>query len=123
MNRFLKQLAGATGFLKTTIVGGDHVPSVSVDLPTSFTVFQVTVGVTEVQLTGTSTPVKAGTILKADPANTGVIYVILHSGTTSTGFPLSAGDPLPVNFVNNLNAIYLIASVASQKLACIAGLP
>jgi hypothetical protein len=116
---------------RVTVVGGETMPNVVVDgtapttvapaLPTAFVHMQPTIGTTAVRLTATVTPVKGMPIVKADPANTGIVYVINSAaGTIATGFPLSAGDVLPVS-IDDLSKLYFIASAASQKVAVVAG--
>ena len=63
---------------------------------------------------------KTQPIVKADALNGGIVYVIVTGGTTSTGFALAAGEAVPVA-VDDLNKIYLIASIAAQKVSALAG--
>lgn len=88
-------------------------------LPTAFTTIQKTVGTTAVQLTATPTPVKSQPFIRPDPANTGVVVVITGSGKVLTdGMFVGDGVFVPVD---DLSKIWLIASVASQKVSVIAG--
>lgn len=91
-----------------------------VDLPTAYVTLQVTVNTSAVQLTATPTPVKTQPQVKADPANLGVVYVIVAAGTTSTGYPLAAGEVALVP-VDDLSKVWLIATTAAQKAAALAG--
>lgn len=54
-------------------------------------------------------------ILKAHPSNTGIVYVGNSSVSSSTGFPLSAGDAVLVD-AGNLNELYFDASANAQKI-------
>ena len=59
-------------------------------------------------------------LVKAMPANTGIMYVGRHSdGTISatTGYPLSAGDQVPFENVDNLAQIMVDASVSGEIVA------
>lgn len=56
-------------------------------------------------------------VFKANPGNSGVIYLGKDSTvTTATGFPLAAGDVLTLD-VDNANRVWAIASDAGQDLA------
>jgi hypothetical protein len=90
-------------------------------LPTAFTTVQKTVGTSAVQLTATATPCASMPVLKADPSNTGVVYIITSAaGTAATGLALGPGEAVPVP-IDDLAKVWLIASAASQKVAAIAG--
>lgn len=72
------------------------------------------------QITSTSFTCKFGVTLKADIANTGIIYVgnsDVTAGTTAAtdGFPLSAGETITLE-VNNPNLLYAIASTNNQTI-------
>ena len=62
--------------------------------------------------------------LKAATDNTGVIYVgpagvtrpVGSSDSTTTGFPLSAGQVLPLDGEGNLKSIYFIGTAATDDL-------
>lgn len=75
---------------------------------------QITVGATVVQ--GDDTGTSGEFWIKAHPDNAGVVYIGDSEVTTSTGFPLSASEPIPLK-LSNLNTIYFIASEANQKVA------
>lgn len=123
MNKFLRQLAGATGFIKTTISGGDHVPSVNIDglpLPSAYATAQATIGTSVVQITAVSTPIKTVPVVVTDPDNTGNVVVTQAGGTAASGVTLGKGQALLVP-VDNLNKIWVVGSTASQKVAVIAG--
>jgi hypothetical protein len=91
-------------------------------LPSAYTTLQLTVGTSAVRLTATATPVCAMPVLKTDPANTGVVYLISSAaGTAATGVALGAGDGLPVP-IDDLSKLWFIASAAGQKIAVVAGL-
>lgn len=82
------------------------------------------IGTDAVQLTTTDTPVRYRLIVRADPSNTGVVYLGLSSGVTANtadttdGIPLRAGESivLPNVLVDNATDVYLIGSAASQKV-------
>lgn len=71
--------------------------------------------------------VRTGVRIKALATNTGVVYVGLSSGvTTSTGYPLSAGEELALDVgvfrdvasnTGDLANIYVIGSAANQAVA------
>lgn len=72
------------------------------------------------QITSTSYTPVFGVLLRADPANTGIIYIgnsDVTAGTTAAtdGMPLQAGESLLLK-VNNVNIPYAIASVANQVI-------
>ena len=58
-------------------------------------------------------------MLKAMPANTGIIYVGKSSPTlsASNGWPLSAGEESPWLEVENVNEVYVLASVDGEDVA------
>lgn len=126
----LPSLAAGTAVIGHVIVdtlpslpaGSNLVGKVSVPNPSTMHVGQATVGTTAAQYTASATPVTSMPILKADPSNTGVVYVGTSSGvTTANGFALAAGDAVPIP-IDDLSKIWAIASVASQKYSVIAGL-
>jgi len=91
--------------------------AVYASLSTGFTIKNLTVSTAALQLTATSTPVRTVSIVKADPTNTGTVYLITGSGgTAATGFPLNAGEVIVVD-IDNLTKLWFIASAASQKVA------
>jgi hypothetical protein len=49
---------------------------------------------TELALTASNYPKASGVYIKAMPANTGLVYVGGDTVTSSTGYPLSAGETL-----------------------------
>lgn len=57
-----------------------------------------------------------GIIVKALPANTGTVYVGPSGVTTSTGFPLAAGEPVAYA-VPNASAVCLLSTVAGDVVA------
>ncbi len=78
----------------------------------------VTTAGTAVQLhTGLS--VDGPVMIKALPANTGVMYVGNVSGdvTNLNSMPLSAGDPLILNRVGNLADVWIDATVNGEGVA------
>jgi len=78
------------------------------------------VDTTAEQITSTSFATKFGVVLKADAANTGIIYVgnsdVTAGNTDATdGFPLSAGETITLE-VTNSNIPYAIASANNQVI-------
>lgn len=70
------------------------------------------------QITATSYTAKFGVVIKADIANTGIVYIgnsDVTAGTTAAtdGFPLSAGESILLK-VNNSNIPYAIGSAINQ---------
>lgn len=51
--------------------------------------------------------------IRAMPANSGTIFVGGSGVTTSDGYPLVAGESIDIG-IDNTDAVYLIASAASQ---------
>lgn len=78
----------------------------------------VTTAGTEVQL-HSGLAVNGPVAIKALPGNTGVMYVGQQAGvvSSSTGYPLSAGQEVVFNQVGNLNEIWVDASVNGEKVA------
>lgn len=80
----------------------------------------LTVGTSVVQLTDNQLRLMKGVIIKADAANTNIIYVggpnVATSGTTTKGLALAAGEGvyIPLAFAHRL---YVIAGAASQNLS------
>ncbi len=94
---------------------------IDVQLTAAFVTLQLTVGTSALQLTEVATPVKSMPVVKTDPANTGVVYLITSAaGTTATGVALGAGDGLPVP-IDDLSKLWFVASAAGQKVAAVAG--
>ncbi len=71
------------------------------------------------QVVVASNPSKHGVIVKAMPSNTGNIYVGGFGVTTSTGFPLDAGESLTIP-VDDANKVYVIADQNNQAVAWMA---
>ena len=72
------------------------------------------------QITTTSFAVKRGVAVKADAANSGIVYIgnsDVTAGTTAgtDGIPLSAGESVEME-VDNPNKLYAIASANDQKV-------
>jgi hypothetical protein len=57
-----------------------------------------------------------GVVLTAGSSNTGTIYIGPSGVTTSTGYPLAAGQSVSYA-VSNLNAIYMIGANTTDVLA------
>lgn len=60
-----------------------------------------------------------GVVIKAMPENTGIIYIGLSGVTSTTGFPLEAGETVTIP-VDDADKIYALASIDNQALAWIA---
>lgn len=72
------------------------------------------------QITSTSFAAKKGVILKADSANSGIIYIgnsdVTAGDTAATdGIPLSAGESIEIE-IDNPNKLYAIGSAVNQKV-------
>lgn len=68
------------------------------------------------QLTTVSTPLQVGVTLRADLANTDIVYIISSAaGTISTGYPLEAGDERFIP-IDDLNKVWLIGGAANQSV-------
>lgn len=72
------------------------------------------------QITTTSFNAKRGVVVKADSANTGIVYIgnsdVTAGNTAATdGIPLSAGESAEIE-IDNPNKLYAIASVVNQKV-------
>ena len=85
-----------------------------------------TVGITVTQLSSTSVIASKGILVKASDTNTGYIYVGKNASTSligtdpdTDGFELGPGSAVTIP-VDNANKIFLIASVAAQKVSWIA---
>lgn len=76
------------------------------------------VGTSAEQLTATSVPCKKA-MLKAAPANTGVIYYgYSNAVSATTGYPLSASEESVVlQGINDLQDIWVIATVNGEDVA------
>jgi hypothetical protein len=77
---------------------------------------QGTVGTTSAFLSPVNHKLLSGVIVKALSDNAGTVYVGFGDVTTATGFPLSAGDSVPLN-IEELHKVKIIASEASQGFA------
>jgi len=95
---------------------GTQISVAEVITQTDFITNQVSVGTSAVQLQSSSFSLKmGGVVVKADDGNGGNIYVGKSDVTTSTGFRLKAGQGV-VFEVDNINKVYVIASLAGQKV-------
>lgn len=73
----------------------------------------------EEQICGDSRIVKIGVLVVAHKDNAGIVYVgkkgVLTDATPAfAGIPLAAGDSVVIE-IDNLNKVYVIASVDNQK--------
>jgi hypothetical protein len=92
-------------------------------MPLPFHGSKGSIGTSAVQLIGTSTLLDYGVEVKADPANSGTVYVGLAGVTNGNasatdGFPLLASHSLfvPKAVAKDASLIYVIASGAGQKV-------
>lgn len=86
----------------------------------TFTNGSTTIGTSSAQMTSTSFTCNKGVTITADMSNQGTIYVGNATGvTSSTGFPLEAGDAMFLPIANP-TLVYIIADTASQKVLYIA---
>lgn len=81
-------------------------------------------GSTAEQITGTSTPCQ-GVLIRASSSNGAVLYVgtsgvTADEGTSTSGYPLNAGESLGVP-CRNANTVY-IRGTSGDKVACIASI-
>lgn len=89
------------------------------DTTNDFDHLSVSVGTSAAQLTSSTTKLKRGIGIKADPANTAIIYIgksdITANTTAATdGFPLSPGEELFIPLVD-ASIVYGRSGSASQK--------
>lgn len=83
--------------------------------PTKYEHKQVTVGLTQVEITFTDTTKQI--LIQADHSNTGSIWLGTTGVTTSTGAPrLMAGEAVEISYNDGTNALYAISDVAAQKI-------
>jgi len=86
---------------------------------------QSSITTSAVQMVASSTPASVGLTIRADRANTGIVFVGNSSGVTAgtddstDGMPLSPGEVLNIE-LNNANKVYLIASASTQKVYWVA---
>lgn len=78
------------------------------------------IGVSAVQLTATSTPVKKGVAVKASRDNSSILYVGNSDVTADTadatdGFELFPGESITIG-IDNVNKIYVISKAAGQEV-------
>ena len=85
----------------------------------------VTTAGTEVRL-ATSQPCKGSVYIKALSTNTGIVYVGNDGAdavSSTSGYPLSAGDQIVLEEIENLNQLWVDASVSGEKVAWLLGKP
>ena len=85
-------------------------------MPASLSHAQSTIGTSAVQLTTSTQRCNDGVRVKALAGNSGTVYVGASGVTTSTGWPLTAGQEVLFP-VQTANAIWAIASASSQVVA------
>ncbi len=94
---------------------------IATDLAPRFSTGSSAVGGTAVQLFPVGAKVIKGVQLKADAANTGIIYVGSNSGVTAAaadttdGFPIAAGEGIFIP-IEDITRLWIIASVAAQEI-------
>lgn len=67
-----------------------------------------------------SQEIRGSLLLKALPANTGVIYIGndgANDVSSSTGFPLEAGEAMIIETISNLNQLWVDATVNGEGVA------
>jgi len=89
------------------------------DLATTFYTGQVLVGTTIVQVVAQPIDIMKGVQLKAASSNAGTIYIGRDTVSSTTGFPLLAGESVFIS-VEDVTKIKAIASEASQGLSWLA---
>ena len=76
---------------------------------------QVTVGTSAVQLTTSSTSLNFGVVIKADPNNSGNVYVGDSSVSTSNGYLLTPGEGIAFE-IDDASKVWLVADADNQKV-------
>lgn len=71
---------------------------------------QTVAAVSAVQITDNANGAGRNVMFRAHPANTGTIYIGVAGVTTSTGFPLLAGDPFDVEDFANAQKFYVVGN-------------
>lgn len=94
-----------TGRVLVNATGGGGGSTTSANVYTG----QQTAGTAATALTGTSTALVNGIIVKALTTNTATLYVGAAGVSSSTGFPLSPGESTSIA-VSNLNLVYVIGN-------------
>lgn len=95
-----------TGTVLTKEAGSD-------DFKTS----QYTIGLSVVQLAPVAIVGRTSLSIRVDKSNTGAVYIgNSNAVTTSTGYPLFAGDTLGMD-LSDSKSVYAIADTANQKIA------
>lgn len=89
------------------------------DLSSDFWTGSLAVGAAAVQLLPTPLPVQKGVQIKADAANTGIIYVgklgvTAASADVTDGLPIAAGEGIFVP-IKDVTKIYIISDTAAQE--------
>lgn len=79
---------------------------------------QTTIGTTAAALSSSTAPFNQNVMIKAASTNTGAVYVGASGVTTSTGFPLAAGQSVTVGAVSP-SVCYVIGSASGQAVAWI----
>ena len=92
-----------------------RIESDTIDTNTWPSPFQLTVGTSKQVLSSTIKNTSRGISLKADSANTGVIYVGKVDVTTSSGYPLGQNEVILLP-IDNPSLVYVIGSASGQKL-------
>lgn len=102
--------------------GTSQVLVVEASPPPSFDVVVLgSIGTTTLQLTASSKPTRSAIIVKADPANTGTVYIVTSgSKTAADGFALAPGDVVVVP-LDNFNKVWAVGSASGQKIEALAG--
>lgn len=123
----LEVTPGSGETLKSRLVEGHHVVAHDVESTVAPTppaavvtgkVSVVTAG-TSVPVSGSSVPLTRGAWVRATGNNLGLIYLGESSVSAANGYDMSARDTVFVE-VNNLNLLYIDASLAAQSISYIA---
>lgn len=71
------------------------------------------------RLTTASVGCQQGVLIKALAANSGTVYVGGSTVSTTTGYPLAAGEEVFIS-IENLDDVYVIGSADNQSVAFLA---
>ena len=73
------------------------------------------IGTSAAALSTSTVPLVAGLTVKSITGNGGVVYVGITGVTTSTGYPLAAGESVPVGATNPAE-VFVIGSAGTQDV-------
>ena len=94
--------------------------NITEDLSPDFWTGSIAIGVAAVQILPFLYPVQKGVQIKADAANTDILYVgkkgvTAKSADVSDGIPLAAGEGIFIP-IKDVTKIYIIADAAAQEV-------